>query len=133
MITQCIHFQGNCDEAINFYKKALKAEVKEISYAKDAPVGSGMDELPPNYVMYSDITMYGTKFMLSDGGEAPLPYGSFSFMIILETENEVKVVFEKLSTYGKITQPLSEQFFSSLYGEVIDPYGVTWQVMIRHE
>jgi uncharacterized glyoxalase superfamily protein PhnB len=37
MITPCIHFQGNCDEAINFYKEALGAEDKAIFYAKDAP------------------------------------------------------------------------------------------------
>jgi len=37
MITPCIHFNGNCDEAIAFYKKAFAAEVKEIFYAKDAP------------------------------------------------------------------------------------------------
>jgi len=133
MITPSIHFQGNCDEAIKFYKKTLGAEVKEISYAKDAPAGSGMDKLPPNYVMYSDIIMYGAKFMLSDGGEAPLPYGNFSFMVTLDTEDEVKKVFEALANGGKITQPLSKQFFSSLYGEAVDRFGVAWQVMIKQE
>jgi len=57
MITPCIHFKGNCDEAISFYKEALAAEVSEVHYSKDAPPGSGLDELPPNFVMHSVVVI----------------------------------------------------------------------------
>lgn len=56
MLLTTISFQGNCDEAITFYKGALGAEVKEIAYFRDAPADSGMDEsLPPNFVMHSEV------------------------------------------------------------------------------
>jgi len=133
MITPCIHFQGNCSEAISFYEKALAAEVNDISCAKDAPPDSGMDEFPPNYVMYSEVDICGITFMLSDGGETPIPYGNFSFMIAYDTAEEVKLTFEKLKAGGKVTEPLANTFWSELYGEVVDRFGVAWQVMVRHD
>ena len=93
MIIPTIHFNGNCDEAINFYKGALGAEVKEINYAKDAPLGSGMDELPPNFVMHSEVYICGTNFSLTDGAEAPPTIGNFSYMIVYDTAEEVTAAF----------------------------------------
>ena len=132
MITPCIHFQGNCDEAINFYKEALSAEVKEINYAKNAPPGSGMDTLPPNFVMHSEVIIYGINFSLTDGAETPLSSGNFSFIITFDTPEEVKATFEKLAPGGKVVEPLASVFWSELYCSVIDRFGVEWQVMVRH-
>jgi len=133
MITPSIHFLGNCDEAIKFYKEALGAEVKVISYAKDAPADSGMDSLPPNFIMYSEVIICGTNFALTDGAEAPISGENFSFMISYDTEEEVTAAFEKLVVGGKVVEPLSTAFWSSLYGYVIDQFGVNWQVMVRQE
>jgi len=55
MLIPTISFQGNCDEALTFYKEALNATVKDIAYFRDAPPNSGMDEsLLPNFVMRSE-------------------------------------------------------------------------------
>ena len=131
MITPCIHFQGNCDEAINFYKDALSAEVKEINYAKDAPPGSGMDVLPPNFVMHSEVIICGTNFSLTDGGEVPVTGECISFLISYETAEEVTAAFEKLVPGGKVVEPLAAVFWSQLYGYVTDRFGVNWQVMVN--
>ena len=133
MITPCIHFQGNCDEAINFYKEALGAQVKGIHYAKDAPPDSGMDELPPNFVMHSEIIICGMNFSLTDGSEVPITSENISFLITYETAEEVTAAFEKLVSGGKVVEPLATVFFSELYGYVIDRFGVNWQVMVRHQ
>ncbi|MCL2212926.1 MAG: VOC family protein [Oscillospiraceae bacterium] len=133
MITPCIHFNGNCDEAINFYKETLGAEVRVINYAKDAPADSGMDSLPSNFVMYSEIFICGMTFMLSDGAETPLPFGHFSYMVVYETEEEVRAIFAKLSDGGKVETPLDTTFWSNLYGSVADRFGVNWQVMVKHQ
>ena len=132
MITPCIRFQGNCDEAINFYKEALSAEIKEVNHAKDAPPDSGMESLSPNFVMHSEVVIYGTTFSLTDGAETPMPSGNFSYMITLDTAEEVKAVFEKLSPGGKIIEPLAPVFWSELYCFVTDRFGVDWQVMVKH-
>ena len=133
MIIPCIHFQGNCDEAIAFYKAALAAKIKDIHYAKDAPPDSGMDALPPNFVMHSQIEICGMTFSLTDGGEVPITSESISFIITYEKAEEVKAVYEKLAQGGKVVEPLVAVFWSELYGYVIDRFGVNWQVMVWHK
>jgi len=130
MITPCIHFNGNCNEAITFYKEVLGAEVKEINYAKDAPAGSGVDSLPPNFVMHSEIIICGMNFSLTDGSETPLEDTHVSFLIRYSIADEVKSAFEKLVVGGEVVEPLAKVFWSDLYGYVIDRFGVNWQVMV---
>jgi len=133
MITPCIHFQGNCDEAIRFYKETLGAEVKAVFYAKDAPPNNGMESLPPNFIMHSEILICGTNFSLTDGSESPITGEHISFLITYDTTEEVTAAFEKLAVGGKVVEPLEIVFYSELYGYVIDKFGVNWQVMVHHE
>ena len=88
MLIPTIHFPDNCDEAITFYKKVLGAKVKAIAYAKDAPPGSGMEDCPPHFVMYSELEILGSIISITDGGEAPLTSDSYSFMISFDTDEE---------------------------------------------
>ena len=132
MITPCIHFNGNCNEAINFYKEALGAEVKEVFYAKDAP-DFNTESLLPDNVMHSEVIICGMNFSLTDGSETPLTDDHVSFMITYDTEEEVKKAYEALEVGGKVVEPLAKVFWSDLYGYVIDRFGVNWQVMIKHE
>ena len=132
MITPCIHFQGNCDEAINFYKEALGAEVKAMFYAKDAP-DFNTENLPPDFVMHSEVLICGMNFSLTDGSEVPITGEHISFLITYDTAEEVTEAFEKLTVGGKVVEPLAKVFWSDFYGYVIDKFGVNWQVMVRHE
>jgi len=132
MLTPCIHFYNNCDEAIAFYKEALAAEVKEIYYAKDAPADSGMDALPPHFVMHSDVTICGINFSLTDGSESPITDKSISFLITYDSEEKVREVFGKLAEGGTVNEPLAKVFWSDLYGQLTDRFGVIWAIMVKH-
>ena len=130
MIIPVIHFDGNCDEAISFYKEVLGAEVKEIAYFKDAPDTSWVEEpLPPNFVMHSEILVLGTVLNMTDGGEKKPSGENFSFMITKETDDEVTVLYNKLLDGGKVIEPLGATFYASMYGMVEDKFGVAWQVI----
>jgi len=131
MITPCIHFHGNCDEAIVFYKEALAAEVKEIFYAKDAP-DFNTEELLPNNVIHSEVIICGMTFSLTDGSDRPITGEHISFLMTYNTVDEVTKTFEKLAVGGSIVEPLAKVFWSELYGFVIDRFGVHWQVMVQH-
>ena len=131
MLIPTIHFPDNCDEAITFYKEVLGAKVKEIAYAKDAPPDSGMEDCPPNFVMYSELEISGSIISITDGGEAPLTSDTYSFMISFDTDEETAAVFNKLADGGKIIEPLAPQFWSPLYGYLQDRFGVGWQVMTK--
>jgi PhnB protein len=131
MITPCIHFNGNCSEAIAFYKEAFGAEVKEVYLAKDAP-DYNTESLPPDFVMHSEIIICGMNFSLTDGSETPLSDTHISFLITYDTADEVKAAFDKLVVGGEVVEPLAKVFWSDLYGYIIDKFGVNWQVMVRH-
>ena len=128
MLIPTIHFAGNCNEAINFYKEAANAEVQKIFYAKDAPGDAGQG-MPPDFVMHSEVKIYGTIIGLSDGCETPPTGDNHTFTVILQTEEEVTTAFNKLSKDGKIIEPLSQQFWAKLSGMFTDRYGVNWNIL----
>ena len=131
MLLPCIYFNDNCDEAISYYKETLGATVKSIAYAKDAPADAGMDDCPANFIMHSEVEIFGVTFALSDGGETSLISDNYSFMLLLDTDEEVKNVWSKLAADGKIINSLEPQFWASLSGYVQDKFGVGWSVNTR--
>ena len=131
MLIPAIGFQGNCDDAINFYKKVLGAEVKMVNYFCDDPQGSGMDEsTPPNFVLYSEISIFGVTFMMTDGAKKPLESDSFWLQLSFNTPEEVTSVFNKLAEGGTIVEALSSELYGYLMGSVTDRFGVPWNISI---
>jgi len=131
MLFPSIHFNGNCNEAITFYKEALGAKVKEIAYAKDAPASAGMGEVPPNFIMHSEVELFGITCAFSDGMETPVKSDHHCFMLLLDTDEEVTAVFNKLADGGKIINSLEPQFWTTLFGYVQDKFGVNWSVNVK--
>ena len=132
MLVSTISFQGNCDEALTFYKKALGAEIKEVAYFKDAPPNSGMDEsLPPNFVMHSEVHIFGTQITMTDGGLAPITGDYFSMLLSFDTAEDVTSVFNKLADGGQVVNPLDQQFWATLCGDVVDRFGVNWHICTK--
>ena len=131
MIIPTIHFPGNCNEAISFYKEVLGAEVKHIAYFKDAPENSGMEpgSLPPDFIMHSIINICGSQISMTDGAETKPTANNFTFFITEDTAEKVEMLYNKLLEGGKTIQPLGPVFWASMYGMVEDKFGVGWQVM----
>ena len=130
MLIPTISFQGRCDEAITFYKETLGAEVKEVAYYKDAPKDFVMD-VPPNFVMHSEIMICGTLIIMTDGATAPLTGDYFSLMLMFNSVEEVTAAFEKLTNGGKVITPLEQQFWATLCGDVEDRFGIHWHICTR--
>ena len=131
MFMTTIHFSGNCDEAIAYYKEILGAEVKNITYFKDRPAGSGMDDigLDPNFVMHSVVSIRGSSISMTDGATTKPSGDNYTFFITEETEDAARALWDKLLVGGKVLQPLGPVFWAEIYGMVEDKFGVTWQVM----
>ena len=131
MIVTGICFPGNCEEAINFYKETLGAKVEEIAYFRDAPPDHGMDDsLPPDFVMHSELIIFGTKIIMTDGAEADASGGNFDLNIFLDAAEEVEAVFNKLAEGGTVIAPLASTYWwADMYGFVTDRFGVSWSVM----
>jgi len=128
MLIPTIHFAGNCNEVIEFYKQTIGAEVQMIAFAKDAPEDLGV---PPDFVTYSEIKIFGTLCTLSDGCESPPSGLNHTFTVQFDTADEVVDVFNKLSVDGNVLQPLGQQFYADMTGMFTDRFGVNWCLLTK--
>jgi PhnB protein len=128
-----LFFDGRCDEAIEFYRKTLGAEVGMLMRWKDSPGGCPEGAIPPgneNKVMHAALQIGGTTVMASDGscGGAPTFQG-FSLSLDADSDAEAKRLFDALSDGGQVQMPLGKTFFASSFGMVADKFGVPWMVI----
>ncbi len=131
-----LFFDGRCDEAIAFYKKALGAEVTMLMRFKDNPEppqpGSGCGPGgAPDKVMHSAFRIGSTEVMASDGNCAGKPsFQGFALTIDARDEAHAKQLFGALSEGGQVQMPLGKTFFSPAFGMVADRFGVAWMVIV---
>jgi PhnB protein len=128
-----LFFNGNCEEAVNFYKQALGARVDMLMRYKEAPEPPPPGMVPPNWddkVMHTSFWVGESMVMASDGCESDgaSAFKGFSLSITVNDEPEAKKVFNALSAGGKVTMPLDKTFWSPCFGMLTDKFGVNWMV-----
>ncbi|MCL2593140.1 MAG: VOC family protein [Defluviitaleaceae bacterium] len=128
MLVPIISFQGNCDEAISFYKEAVNASVKTINYLSEAPEGFAIEGASPNFVMHSELMIYGTPITMTDGATSKITGEYFSLSIAFNSSEEATSVFNKLADGGQVIEALAPQFWSPLCGDVKDRFGIHWHI-----
>ena len=128
-----LFFNGRCEEAIEFYKNALGAEVLMLMRYKESPeppppgmVPAGWD----NKIMHSHLRVGNANIMASDGGSEGLNFQGFSLSLAVTNEAEAKRVFEALSDGGQVRMPLTKTFWSPCFGMAADRFGVGWMVTV---
>ena len=132
-----LNFDGRCEEAIEFYRRTLGAEVEMMMRFKDSPEPCAPGMLPPgseNKVMHASFRIGETKLMASDchaAGNAS--FQGISLAINPAVEAKAKKIFTALAEGGKVMQPLSKTFFSPAFGVVSDRFGVTWMIHVEGE
>ena len=132
-VTPYIHFDGKCAEAIEFYKKALGAQVEVVMRFKDSPVPCDPNMVKPeqlNQVMHSSFTIGDTKILASDCGQA---MQGFSLTLSLKSAEEVDRLTKVLSDGGQVFQAPSETFFSKRFAVMNDRFGVNWILLVPQE
>jgi PhnB protein len=132
-------FNGRCEEAIEFYKKALGAKVEMLMRFSDNPeppsASSGCVAADPNKIMHSCFRIGDTAIMASDGmtqGGNP-EFKGFSLTINAKDEADSKRLFGALAEGGQVHQPLVRTFFSPSFGIVADRFGVGWMVIVEQQ
>jgi len=128
-----LFFDGRCEEAIEFYKKALGAEVDMLMRFKDSPEPPQPGMCPPgsdNKVMHSSFRIGDTAVMASDGRCTGKPtFQGFSLTLNAKDEAEADKLFNALGNGGQVQMPLAKTFFSPRFGMVADKFGVGWMVI----
>jgi PhnB protein len=129
-----LFFDGRCEEAIEFYRKAAGAEVVMIMRFKDSPEPPQPGMVPPgseNKVMHAAFRIGETMVSASDGncGGAP-SFQGFALSLSLDDDAEAKRLFDALSAGGQVQMPLAKTFFASSFAMLADRFGIPWMIYV---
>jgi PhnB protein len=129
-----VFFEGRCEEAIEFYRKAIGAEVQMLMRFKDAPEPHGPEHSSPanaNKIMHANLRIGDSTMLVSDGrckGEAK--FDGFALSLTGSSDADAKRFFNALAEGGQVLMPMAKTFFSSSFGMLADRFGVMWMVYV---
>src|SRR5688572_22255971 len=129
-------FNGNCEEAFNFYKSIFGGEFPYIGRYKDMPAAEGGKTLSSEEgekIMHVSLPISSeTMLMGSDtGGEWAATYAqgnNFAVSINTDGKEEADLLFTELSKGGQVTMPMSTTFWGDYFGMLTDKFGINWMV-----
>ena|SRR6266540_3450506 len=126
-----LFFEGRCEEALEFYHKALGAEVTMLLRFKESPDPEMCKPGAEDKVMHANLRIGNTMVMASDGCcEGTPAFKGFSLSITLTDKAEAERLFAALSEGGAVQMPLTRTFWSPLFGMVADRFGVSWMINV---
>ncbi|HEX6136863.1 MAG TPA: VOC family protein [Casimicrobiaceae bacterium] len=130
-----LFFDGRCEEAIEFYRGTLGAEVVMLMRNKESPEPPPPDMVPPgseNKIMHATLRIGDTTVLASDGRCQGKPrFEGFSLSLTLRDEAEAERLFAALAKGGQVQMPLAKTFFSPRFGMVADRFGVSWMIYVE--
>ncbi len=125
-----LQFDGRCEEALNFYKRALGAEIEALMRFKENPDAKMTPEGAEEKVMHSCFRVGDTRIMASDGYCKGSPsFEGFSMALQTPSRAEAERLAKALADGGEMQMPITETFFSTGFGMVKDRFGVHWMVV----
>jgi PhnB protein len=129
-----LFFDGRCEEAVEFYRRALGAEVTMLMRFKDSPESPDPGIVPPgagDKVMHVSLRIGDTTVLASDGRcEGQPSFQGFALSLTVPDEAEAERLFAVLADGGQVQMPLTKTFFASRFGMVADRFGVSWMIYV---
>ena len=135
-VTPYLFFGGRCQEALDFYRTAIGAQVGMVMRFDQSPDGVPAGMLQPGFekkVMHSSFTVHGSTILASDGANDKSHFSGFSLALSVPTADEADRLFAALADGGTVIMPIGKTFFSPRYGMLNDRFGVAWMVMVPGE
>ena len=129
-----LYFDGRCEEAVEFYRRTLGAEVMMLMRFKDSPDPTMVPSGGEDKVMHMSFRVGDTTILASDGRcEGREQFQGFSLSVSVRNEAEAERMFAALSEGGQVQMPLMQTFFASRFGMVADRFGVPWMIIAPAE
>lgn len=134
-INPYLTFNGNCEEAFNFYKSVFGGEFPYIGRFKDMPSDKPVDEDEGNRIMHVSLPIgQGTLLMGSDTSKQMgnvTAGNNFAISINADSKEEADRLFNGLSAGGTVTMPMNDTFWGAYFGMFTDKFGINW--MVNHD
>ena len=132
-----LFFGGRCEEALDFYKDAVGAQIDMLMRFGDSPEKPPAGAVPADFddkIMHTSFRIGNTVIMASDGCEGGgTAFAGFSLSIVPTDKEEAKRMFNALADGGTVTMPLGETFFSPCFGMLKDRFGMEWMIAMQPE
>ena len=126
-----LNFDGRAEEAIEFYRDVLGAEVTLLMRFKENPDSGACASSDGEKVMHASLRIGDTTVMASDGrclGQTE--FKGISLSITASSDADAERIFDALAEGGQVQMPLAKTFFSSRFGMVADRFGVSWMIVV---
>jgi PhnB protein len=134
LVQPYLFFGGRCEEALEFYRSAIGAEVQMLARFKESPEPHGLPDCFDDKVMHASVRIGKTTLMASDGQcEGNQNFDGFSLSITLPDVTEAERVFAALADGGLVITPLEKTFWSPKFGMLQDRFGVGWMISVAHK
>jgi PhnB protein len=125
-------FEGRCEEAIAFYRKALGAEVTFLIRFKEMPGPHPPGAIPPggeDKVMHASLRIGDATVLMSDGRcQGGAGFEGIQLALQVPDAATAERLFAGLADGGQVQMPIAKTFWSPAFGMVADRFGVTWMV-----
>jgi PhnB protein len=129
-----LFFGGRCEEALEFYRTAIGAEVEMLMRYNESPEPTPPGMLAAGFekkVMHTSFRVGETALMASDGcSPEDGKFNGFSLSLTVPTEAEADRVFAALAKGGEVRMPLTKTFWSPRFGMLADRFGLGWMITV---
>ena len=131
-INPYLNFNGNCEEAFNFYRGVFGGEFLDLQRFKETP---NAEELPTNeseYIMHVSLPIGDGTILM--GSDSPSAMGKVTsgnnYHISIQTDNDEETdrLYNSLSAGGQISMPLQQTFWGARFGMFADKFGIQWMI-----
>jgi PhnB protein len=127
-----LFFDGRCEEAIEFYRRTLGAEVIMLMRFKDSPEPASRPQDAGDKVMHARLQIGDATVLASDGHCRGRPsFEGFALSLTAPDEAAAERLFGALAEGGQVQMPLAKTFFSPSFGMVADRFGVSWMIYVE--
>lgn len=122
-----LQFQGQCREALTFYRECLGGELT-LQKVGESPMAAQMPSEAAANILHGALTRNGTIIVMGSDmmGSRLKPGNSVALCLNCSSDQEIYDCFDKLSAGGQVVMPLHQSFWGGTYGELTDKYGIQW-------
>jgi len=135
LIQPYLFFEGRCEEAVEFYRRAAGAEVTAMIRYSESPEPPPPGMVAPgseHKIMHASLRIGDTTVMASDGACAGKPaFAGFSLSLTADSVADADRIFAALVDGGQVLMPLAKTFWSPRFGMLTDRFGVGWMVTVE--